>query len=32
MIFAQLEHVEEYWVYRGKVDAWECHRYLSLPC
>lgn len=23
MIFAQLEHLEEYWVYRGKVDAWK---------
>lgn len=35
MIFAQLEHLEEYWVYRGKVDALmhgKCHRYLSLPC
>lgn len=21
MIFAQLERVEEYWVYRGKVEA-----------
>lgn len=37
MIFAQLERLEEYWFYRGKVDALMhgkcCHRVsVAFPC